>query len=192
MKIESTQTVDIKEFVKLEEIDPMFFDEPYYLAPEKGGDKAYTLLRDALEKSGKVGIAKVVIKTREHLAAVKPMGKALVLELMHFADELVDANELKLPSNGKVGPKELKMAESLIEGRSGKWEPENYTDEYREAVMKVIEEKVAAGGKELPAERSKAKKATNVVDLVAILQESLNRAKGGKKKPEKKQRRKAA
>lgn len=192
VKIESTQTVDIKEFVKLEEIDPIFFDEPYYLAPEKGGDKAYTLLRDALEKSGKVGIAKVVIKTREHLAAVKPKGKALVLELMHFADELVDSNELKLPSDGKVGAKELKMAESLIEGMSGKWEPESYTDEYREAVMKVIDEKVAAGGKELPAERSKAKKPTNVVDLVAILQESLNRARGGKKKPEKKQRRKAA
>jgi DNA end-binding protein Ku len=121
VKIESTQTVDIKEFVKLEEIDPMFFDEPYYLAPEKGGDKAYTLLRDALENSGQVGIAKVVIKTREHLAAVKPLGKALVLELMHFADELVDANELKLPSNGKIGQKELKMAESLIEGMSGKW-----------------------------------------------------------------------
>lgn len=191
VKIESTQTVDIREFVKLEEIDPMFFDEPYYLAPEKGGDKAYTLLRDALENSGKVGIAKVVIKTREHLAAVKPLGKALVLELMHFADELVDPNELKLPSDGKVGPKELKMAESLIEGMSGKWEPENYKDEYREAVMKVIDEKVAAGGKELPAEKGKAKKATNVVDLVAVLQESLNRAKGGKKKPEKK-RRKAA
>ena len=191
VKIESTQTVDIKEFVKLEEIDPMFFDEPYYLAPEKGGDKAYTLLRDALEESGKVGIAKVVIKTREHLAAVKPSGKALVLELMHFPDELIDPNELKLPGNAKVGAKELKMAESLIEGMSGKWEPENYKDEYREAVMKVIDEKVEAGGKELPAEKGRAKKPTNVVDLVAVLQESLNLAKGGKKKPETK-RRKAA
>jgi DNA end-binding protein Ku len=192
VKIESTQTVDIKEFVKLEEIDPMFFDEPYYLAPEKGGDKAYTLLREALANSGRVGIAKVVIKTREHLAAVKPMGKALVMELMHFADELVDANELKLPANGKVGPKELKMAESLIEGMSDKWEPEKYKDEYREAVMEVIQEKIEAGGKELPAQKTKTKRATNVVDLVAVLQESLDRAKGGKKKPEKKQRRKAA
>jgi len=191
VKIESTQTVDIKEFVKLEEIDPMFFDEPYYLAPEKGGDKAYTLLRDALEKSGQVGIAKVVIKTREHLAAVKPMDKALVLELMHFPDELVDTSDLKLPANGKVGPKELKMAESLIEGMSDKWDPEKYKDEYREAVMEVIQEKIEAGGKELPAQKAKSKKATNVVDLMSVLQESLDRAKGGKKKPEKK-RRKAA
>ena len=192
VKIASTQTVDIKEFVKLEEIDPMFFDEPYYLAPEKGGDKAYTLLRDALEQSGKVGIAKVVIKTREHLAAVKPMDKALVLELMHFPDELVDASELKLPSDGKVGQKELKMAESLIDGMSGKWDPEQYKDEYREAVMEVINEKVEAGGKELPAQKTKSKKATNVVDLMAVLQESLHHAKAAKKKPEKKKRRKAA
>src|SRR5687767_742522 len=106
VKIESTQTVDIKEFVKLEEIDPMFFDQPYYLAPEKGGDKAYVLLREALKNSDKVGIAKVVIKTREHLAAVKPLGNALVLELMHFADELVDPNELKLPAEKSVGQKE--------------------------------------------------------------------------------------
>jgi DNA end-binding protein Ku len=193
VKIESTQTVDIKEFVKLEEIDPMFFDEPYYLAPEKGGDKAYVLLRDSLKNSGKVGIAKVVIKTREHLAAVKPLDKALVLELMHFADELVDPNELKLPGDVKVGQKEFKMAESLIDGMSDKWDPEKYKDEYREAVMKVIDEKIDAGGKELPAAKGKPRKATNVVDLVAVLQESLNQAKGGKAKsrPEKK-RKKAA
>jgi len=191
VKIESTQTVDIKEFVKLDEIDPMFFDEPYYLAPEKGGDKAYVLLREALEKSGKVGIAKVVIKTREHLAAVKPSGKALVLELMHFADELVDPSELKLPGEKTVGQKEMKMAESLIEGMSGKWEPENFKDDYREALLKVIDEKIEAGGEELPAAKGKTKKATNVVDLVAVLQQSLAQARGGKNKPEKK-RRKAA
>lgn len=190
VKIESTQTVDIKEFVKLEEIDPMFFDEPYYLAPEKGGDKAYVLLREALENSGKVGIAKVVIKTREHLAAVKPLGKVLVLELMHFADELVDTSELKLPGDVKAGQKELKMAESLIGGMTGKWEPEKFKDDYRKALMKLIEEKIAAGDKELPAQKTKSKKATNVVDLVAVLQESLERAQG-KKKPEKK-RKKAA
>jgi DNA end-binding protein Ku len=191
VKIESTQTVDIKEFVKLEEIDPMFFDEPYCLAPEKGGDKAYVLLRESLKNSGKVGIAKVVIKTREHLAAVKPLDKALVLELMHFPDELVDPSELKLPADVKVGQKELKMAESLIEGMSDKWDPKKYKDEYREAVMKVIEEKIAAGGKELPAAKGKPRKATNVVDLVAVLQQSLAQAKGGKSKPEKK-RKKAA
>src|SRR3954470_23352795 len=136
VKIASNQTVDIKEFVKLDEIDPMFFDQPYFLAPEKGGDKAYTLLRDALEKSGKVGIAKVVIKTREHLAAVKPLGKALVLELMHFADELADPNELNLPSI-EPGKKELAMAEQLINSMKEKWQPEKWKDEYREAVAKL-------------------------------------------------------
>src|SRR6266511_3354223 len=114
VEVASNQTVDIKEFVDLSEIDPMFFDEPYFLAPEKGGDKAYTLLREALETSGKVGIAKVVIKTREHLAAVKPLDKALVLELMHFAEELSDPNELNLPKP-QAGKKELDMAQHLID-----------------------------------------------------------------------------
>src|SRR5436190_23260861 len=148
VNIKSNQTVDIKEFVSLEEIDPMFFDQPYFLAPEKGGDKAYALLRDALKKSGKVGIAKVTIKTREHLAAVKPLDGALVLELMHFADELADTHELNLPKNVDAGKKELAMAESLIKGMTDKWEPEKYKDEYRKGLMKVIEEKIASGGKE--------------------------------------------
>jgi DNA end-binding protein Ku len=196
VNIKSNQTVDIKEFVALEEIDPMFFDQPYFLAPEKGGDKAYVLLREALKKSGKVGIAKVTIKTREHLAAVKPLDGALVLELMHFADELADTHELNLPKNVDAGKKELAMAESLIKGMTDKWKPENYKDEYREGLMKVIEEKIASGGKELPAHKAKTGKPTNVVDLVSILQQSLNQTKSGKtKKPAKsaaKKRRKAA
>lgn len=179
VNVASNQTVDIRQFVNLDEIDPMFFDQPYFLAPEKGGDKAYSLLRDALEQSGKVGIAKVVIKTREHLAAVKPLGKALVLELMHFADELADPNELNLPST-ETGKKELAMAEQLINTMSEKWEPEAFKDEYHEAMLKLIEEKVAAGGKEVSAPKAAGRKATNVVDLVAVLQESLNaHAKGG-------------
>src|SRR5258705_2362202 len=115
VQITSNQTVDIKEFVDLDQIDPMFFDQPYFLAPEKGGAKAYVILREALKKSGKVGIAKVVIKTREHLAAVKPLENALVLELMHFADELADPDELKLPPAKDVGQKELTMAQTLID-----------------------------------------------------------------------------
>ena len=106
VNVASNQTVDIRQFVELSEIDPMFFDQPYFLAPEKGGDKAYALLRESLQETGKVGIAKVVIKTREHLAAVKPMGKALVLELMHFPDELADPSELRLPDTAP-GKKEL-------------------------------------------------------------------------------------
>src|SRR5258706_2057671 len=132
VQIKSNQIVDIKEFVKLEEIDPMFFDHPYFLAPEKGGAKAYVILREALKRTKKAGIAKVVIKTREHLAAIKPMDSALVLELMHFTDELADP-DLKLPSTKEVGQRELTMAQSLIENMSGRWEPHNYKDEYREA-----------------------------------------------------------
>src|SRR6185436_16621102 len=110
--IKSNQIVEIKEFVGLDEIDPMFFDEPYLLGPEKGGDRAYALLREALAKANKVGIAKVVLRTREHLAAVKPVGKALVLELMHFADELADPNQLALPTH-ESAKKEVDMALSL-------------------------------------------------------------------------------
>jgi DNA end-binding protein Ku len=192
VNVPSSQTVDIREFVELSEIDPMFFDQPYYLAPEKGGDKAYALLREALARSGKVGIAKVVIKTREHLAAVKPRGKALVLELMHFAEELAETGELKLPET-QVGKKEMNMAESLISQMSGKWEPEKYKDEYREALLKVIEQKIATGG-EVPEAKPRARKATNVVDLVSVLQQSLNQAsKSTSSRPaEKKRKRKAA
>ena len=186
VNIKSNQTVDIQEFVDLSSIDPMFFDQPYFLAPEKGGDKAYALLRDALKESGKVGIAKVTIKTREHLAAVKPSGEALVLELMHFAEELADPQELSLPLKQAVGKKELAMAESLIEGMSGSWEPEKYQDEYRHALLKVLDEKIAAGGKELPATKTKGAKATNVVDLISVLQESLKQTKGSSKPKAKK------
>jgi DNA end-binding protein Ku len=190
VNVASNQTVDIREFVDLADIDPMFYDQPYFLAPEKGGDKAYSLLREALQKSGKVGIAKVVIKTREHVAAVKPLGKALVLELMHFADELADPNELNLPSS-ESSKKELAMAEQLIGSMAEKWEPEKWKDEYREALMKLIEEKVAMPGKEVKASKV-TRKPTNVVDLVSVLQNSLNAHSKGENKAKKKSRGHAA
>jgi len=112
--LEATQTVDIQDFVDLEEIDPMFFYKPYYLEPQKGGDKAYALLRDALKDTNKVGVAKVVIKTRQYLAGVKPEDGALVLELMHFADELADPEKLHVPKKLEVGKREMNMAKSLI------------------------------------------------------------------------------
>jgi DNA end-binding protein Ku len=177
--IEATQSVDIQDFVELEEIDPIFFDKPYYLEPEKRGEKAYALLREALKQSGKVGIAKVVIKTREHLAAVKPEKDLLVLELMHFTEEIIDTKELKIPANPSIAAKELKMAEDLISKMSGKWEPGRYHDEYRERLMEAIQKKVESGGKEVPT-RGAARKPTNVVDLVSVLQESLEQAQKGK------------
>jgi DNA end-binding protein Ku len=187
--LEATQTVDIQDFVDQEEIDPIFFYKPYYLEPQKGGDKAYALLRDALKDSGKVGIAKVVIKTREYLAGVKPEDGVLVLELMHFADELADPGKLHVPKKTEVGKREINMAKSLIDSMSSKWNPEKYKDDYREALMEVIEEKVEAGGKEIEEKPKKAPKPTKVIDLVSVLQKSLEQT-GAKKKATTKSRRK--
>src|SRR6476659_9366897 len=181
--LEATQTVDIQDFVDQEGIDPIFFYKPYYLEPQKGGDKAYALLRDALKDSKKVGVAKVVIKTREYLAGVKPEDGALVLELMHFADELADTSKLHIPTKVEVGKREMTMAKSLIDSMSSKWNPEKYKDDYREALMAVIEEKVEAGGKEIEEKPRKAPKPTKVIDLVSVLQKSLEQsgAKGKSK-----------
>jgi DNA end-binding protein Ku len=187
--VEATQTVDIQDFVELDEIDPIFFYKPYYLEPQKGGDKAYVLLRDALKDSNKVGIAKVVIKTREYLAGVKPEDGALVLELMHFADELADTSKLHIPKKVEVGKREMTMAKSLIDSMSAKWNPEKYKDDYREALMEVIEEKVEAGGKEIEEKPKKAPKPTKVIDLVSVLQKSLEQTGGAKKKTATKARR---
>ena len=167
----------------------MFFYKPYYLEPQKGGDKAYALLRDSLKEKKKVGIAKVVIKTREYLAGVKPEDGALLLELMHFAEELSDTSKLNIPKKVEVGKRELNMATALIDSMSAKWDPEKYKDDYREALMEVIEEKVEAGGKEIEEKPKKAPKPTKVIDLVKVLQQSLeqtgkakskSKARGGK------------
>src|SRR6186997_2542752 len=178
--IEATQTVDIERFVELEEVNPVFFHKPYYMEPQKGGDKAYVLLREALRASGKIAIAKVVIKTRQHLAAVKPQEKGLMLELMHFATELLDVDEFKVPATKEVGKKELQMAGALIDSMSDEWKPEEYVDEYREALEKLIEEKVERGDKALPKTGRKPKP-TNVIDLVSVLQKSLAQSGGAKK-----------
>ncbi len=181
--LEATQTVDIQDFVDVEEIDPMFFYKPYYLEPQKGGDKAYALLRETLEKSKKVGIAKVIIKTRQYLAGVKPLEHALVLELMHFAEELADPEKLNVPKkSAQPGKRELDMAEALVNSMSAEWNPEKYKDEYRDALLEVIEEKVEAGGKEIEEKRKPAKPSPKVIDLVEVLQQSLAQSGAGRKK----------
>lgn len=177
--LEATETIDIVDFVQLDEINPIYFYKPYYLEPAKGGAGAYALLRDVLEKTGKTGIAKVIIRTRQHLAAVKANGQMLVLELMRFADELVPTTGFKIPAT-KLGKREEQMAMTLVDQMTEKWDPARYTDEYKSALMKLIDRKIDAGGKELPGEKPKAKAATNVVDLVAVLQESLSAAGKGK------------
>ena len=184
--LEATKTVDIQDFVDIEEIDPMFFYKPYYLEPQKGGDKAYVLLREALADGKKVGIAKVVIKTRQYLAGVKAANDVLVLELMHFAEELSDASKLNVPRKLEVGKREMDMARALVQSMSAKWDPEKYHDDYRDALMEVIEEKVESGGKEIADKPAKAPAATKVIDLVAVLQQSLAQSQGAKKSSAKK------
>jgi DNA end-binding protein Ku len=173
VRIESTHSIDITDFVDLEQVDPKFFYKPYFLEPQKGGEKAYALLHKALSGTGKIGIAKVVIANREYLAAVKPDGLFLVLELMHFASEVLTPEELNRPKT-ELNDKELKMAQALIDSMSVEWQPEKYRDAYRNAVMEMIEQK--AKNKQLPAAPPAAPKATNVVDLVKVLQESISRS----------------
>src|SRR5438874_13651235 len=173
VRIESTHSIDITDFVDLKQVDPKFFYKPYFLEPQKGGEKAYALLHRALSGTAKIGIAKVVISNREHLASVKPDGLFLILELMHFASEILSPEELKNGQVGNITEKELKMAQSLIEGMSVPWEPDKYRDEYRTALMEIIEQK--AQHKEIAGKPAPAVRTTNVVDLVKVLQESLNR-----------------
>ncbi len=173
VKIESTHSIDITDFVDLDQVDPKFFYKPYFLEAQKGGEKAYALLHKALSGTGKIGIAKVVISNREYLAAVKPDGLFLILELMHFASEVLSPEELNRPSTA-LNEKELKMAHALIESMSSDWEPKKYRDEYRNAVMEMIEQK--AKNKQLPPAPAAAPRSTNVVDLVKVLQESINRS----------------
>jgi DNA end-binding protein Ku len=179
VRIESTHSIDITDFVEQEQVDPKFFYKPYFLEPQKGGEKAYSLLHKALSGTGKIGIAKVVISNREYLAAVKPDGLFLVLELMHFASEVLTPEELNRPKTD-LNEKELKMAQALIESMSVEWKPEKYRDEYRDAVMEMIEQK--AKNKQLPAAAPAAPRTTNVVDLVKVLQESIQRSQSVKVK----------
>jgi len=175
--LDATQTIEVLEFVRLKEIDPVFFDKPYYLEPQKQGAKAYALLREALKKMEMVGIAKVVLKTRQHLASVKPEQNALVLELMHFAEELVSPNSLQIPGDSSLGAKEMQMASDLIGKLSDKWDPAKYTDDYEHALMELIQKKVEAGGRTpVSGKASSGRAPTKVIDLVSVLQQSLEHA----------------
>jgi DNA end-binding protein Ku len=191
--VEATQTVEIMNFVAAEEVNELLFYKPYYLEAGKGGDHAYVLLRDALAETGKIAIAKVVIRTRQHLAAIRPQASGLMLELMHFPGEVIDASEFKAPSAKPPAKAEMEMAKRLIESMTDQWRPEQYTDEYREALEKMIEQKIAHGGEEAPAP-SRRPKPTNIVDLVSVLQRSIQKTTQEKPKPKKaaKPRRKAA
>jgi len=173
-----TKSIDIEDFVDLDQIDPLFYERPYYLVPDKGGAKPYALLRAAMQETNKVGIARMVLRTKQYLAAVRAKDKALVLETMYFADEVVSDDELDLPGDEvDVSEREEKMARQLIDSLTTDFEPEKYRDEYRERVLELIEQK--ASGQEVVVEES-TEEPTKVVDLMAALEASLAAAKGQK------------
>jgi DNA end-binding protein Ku len=172
----SSKALEIIDFVKQEEIDPRYFETPYYLTPSEGGARAYALLREAIRRTGSVGIGKIIIRQKQHLAGIKVVGDALVLEILRFASELVDVDELDLPGSDGVRPQELQMAEQLIGSLAEPFEPEKYTDEYRENLMRVIRAKLK-GKKVKPAE-PEAPADTQVIDLMARLRQSLDASRG--------------
>jgi DNA end-binding protein Ku len=178
---EATHTIDIEDFVDLAGIDPLFLDSPYYLVPDKRGEKPYRLLHDAMAHTGKVGIGRVVLRTKQYLAAVRPIDDALVLSTMNFADEVVPASEFdEVPSGNaaKPNPKELQMAERLIESMATDFEPEKYHDDYRDRVLDLIKKK--SKGDALVSEPDAERKAP-IVDLMAALEASLQEARQGTK-----------
>jgi DNA end-binding protein Ku len=176
--IELTKTIQIQEFVQENEIDPVYFDKPYYLEPQKGGERAYALMRDALAQSKKVGVAKVVLKSREHLAAVKSVGNMLTLQTMRFSHEIVDAGALNLPAKAEISKKEMDLANTLIDSMSDKFDPNRYKDDYYDKVLGIIQMKVAGVTPQVPAPKGPGP--AKVVDLMEILKQSLNETKKAK------------
>jgi DNA end-binding protein Ku len=184
---EATQSIDIDSFVPTESIAPQYFDTPYYLVPAKRSEKPYALLREALRKSGRTGIAKVVIRTRQYLAAISVRDKALILDLLRFHQELRDAPEDKLPALSlkelKISEKELEMAEQLIDTMESEWKPEQYKDEYRETLMKWIHQQIEGGESTTvgEAEETEEKEDGKVIDMMALLKQSMEKHAESKK-----------
>lgn len=171
--IEGSKTIDILDFVKEEEIDPRYFETPYYLVPAKGAEKSYALLREAVRATNSVGIGKIIIRQSQHLAAIKVLGDALILEIMRFSNELVDAGEYTFPSSDKVRPQELEMAEKLIDSLAESFDPSRYTDDYRANLMKLIKAKMK--GKKIRLEEpDEDAMDTGVLDLMSRLRASLD------------------
>jgi DNA end-binding protein Ku len=175
--VESSRAIDIAQFVDADEIDPLMFKKSYYLAPEETGVKAYHLLREALGENGKVGIAKVSFRDKEHLAAIRRNDKVLVLETMFWPDEIREAAFEELDKDVKIRPQEVQMASSLVENLTDEWNPEEFKDEYREALLSIVEKKVA--GEEI--EVIEAPEPTKVLDLMEALKQSVESTKKEKR-----------
>jgi DNA end-binding protein Ku len=174
-----TRAIEVQDFVDLDQIDPIYFNSPYYLGPANGAERAYSLLARAMEKSGKVAIARFVLRNKEHLAAIRPTDGVLTLTTMRFADEVVPPSELDdvLPDEApSVAKKEVEMAEKLIDSLTRDFDPSIYRDEYREELLAMIERK--AEGKELVTPPAEEAEPTQAPDLMAALEESIAAVKG--------------
>jgi DNA end-binding protein Ku len=186
--VESTRAIDILQFVDIDEIDPIYYKKTYYLIPEETGVKPYALLREALGENGKVGVAKVAFREKEHLCALRIKDKAFVLETMYWPDEIRPAEFEELDKAPKVRDQELKMAQSLIDSLTDDWHPEEYKDEYREALLDIVEKKVAGEEIEVVEEAEP----TKVADLMEALKASVEAARAGKKQAPRKAKKPAA
>jgi DNA end-binding protein Ku len=178
--VEATQTVEIVNFVDAEEISPTYFETPYYLVPDKRGEKGYALLRETLKKANKVGIATVVIRTRQYIAALIPDEDVIVLNTLRYANELKSIKGLDVPSGNRktvgVTPREVEMATKLVEEMTASWEPEKYHDTYHEDLMKLIEKRIKAGQTEVvtePEEEKEKPRQAEVIDLMTLLKRSV-------------------
>lgn len=190
--VEATQTIDIVDFVDKDDISDLYFDKPYVLVPQKKAEKGYVLLRDVLAKSGRVGVARVVIRTREYLSAVIPQEAGLVLMLLRFAQEVRPLSEFALPEGDaklyKITAKEIELATQLVDAQTSKWEHEKYKDEYRDELLKFIELKAEKGevtALEGQDEEASPEMATNVIDLVDLLRKSVGGDEKKASKPKK-------
>lgn len=182
--VEASKQIDVQGFVPRDAIDDLYFDKPYVLLPKKKAEKGYVLLREIMRRSGTAAIARVVIRTREHLAAVEPKGQALVVVLLRFHQELRDVSAYDLPdadpAKYNISDRELQLAEQLVAAMTADWQPESYHDEYREALMAWIEQKATSGGLTpiQSADADEGTESTNVIDLADLLRKSMQAKKG--------------
>jgi DNA end-binding protein Ku len=179
--LEKSRVIDVLDFVAEAEIDPRFFDVPYYIVPAKGSDRAYAVLRAALTDAGKVGIGRVMLREVQHLAGIAVVEDAIVLTLMRFADELIDEGTLSFPKKTEIRPKELQLAKSLVDSMTSEWDPAKYRDEYTDNLMKVLKAKMK--GKTARLEAAEPRQSAEVIDLMTRLRESLAQSKRGAKAP---------
>lgn len=181
--VEASKTIDIETFIEREELELKYLEKPYYIQAKKGGEKAYVLLRDALNETQKIAIARVVIRTREHLAAIYTSGEILILNLIRFSQELRSEDKIDAPKKVKVTKKEMDMAVQLIETMTEEWVPDSYEDEYRKALMELISKK--AEGIEVEVEEEEESDTSKVVDIMDLLQQSVQTQEKENKKTKK-------